>query len=52
MGKEARADGKLMATMYVRYESPVPNSRGQNTGIFALANSLAHSGQLSRRDWS
>ncbi|WP_457062216.1 hypothetical protein [Mycobacteroides abscessus] len=30
----------------------MPNSRGQNTGIFALANSLAHSGQLSHRDWS
>lgn len=37
--------------IYVRYESPESNSRGQNPGIFALANALAHSGQLSPGDW-
>ncbi|WP_255801098.1 hypothetical protein [Mycobacteroides abscessus] len=44
--------GKLADVIYVRYESPVPNSKGQNVGIFALANDLAYSGRLSPSDWT
>ena len=32
---------------YVRYQSPVPNSRGAFTGIFGLVNGLAHQGLLT-----
>lgn len=38
--------------IYVRYESPVANGRGQNAGIFALANDLARSGRLTPDEWS
>jgi hypothetical protein len=38
--------------LYIRYESPTPNSRGTYTGIFGLANGLARSGRLSPTDWS
>lgn len=38
--------------LYVRYESPISDSRGENIGIFALANDLAWSGRLSTSDWS
>ena len=38
--------------LYIRYESPTPNSRGAHPGIFALANGLARSGRLSATDWS
>ena len=41
-----------VVVMFVRYESPVPNRRGGRTGIFGLANGLAHAGQLSQNDWS
>ncbi|WP_207552236.1 hypothetical protein [Mycobacteroides abscessus] len=38
--------------LYVRYESPVSNSRGENVGVFSIANDLAWSGRLSEIDWS
>ena len=36
--------------LYVRYESPSPNAHGRHLGIFALANGLACSGQLTDID--
>jgi len=41
----------LPTVIYIRYESPTPNSRGAYTGIFGLANGLARSGRLSPTDW-
>jgi hypothetical protein len=38
--------------LYVRYESSVPNSYGEHTGIFGLANGLARSGRLGPSDYS
>lgn len=36
---------------YVRYQATCPNLRGTYPGIFALANGLAQSGELSAVDW-
>lgn len=33
--------------MFVRYQAHVPNRRGIHTGVFGLANGLAHKGKLS-----
>lgn len=33
--------------MFVRYQAHVPNRRGIHTGVFGLANALAHKGKLS-----
>lgn len=33
--------------MFVRYQARVPNHRGIHTGVFGLANGLAHGGKLS-----
>ncbi|WP_026214078.1 hypothetical protein [Nonomuraea coxensis] len=33
--------------MYVRFQSPTPNSRGTHPGVFGLLNSLAGQGRLS-----
>ncbi|WP_460819369.1 hypothetical protein [Nocardioides korecus] len=33
--------------MYVRFQSPTPNRRGVHIGIFGLANTLAHRGELT-----
>ncbi|MCW4465139.1 hypothetical protein OK351_06440 [Glutamicibacter sp. MNS18] len=38
--------------MYVRFQSPVPNKRGLHIGVFGLANGLAHSGSLSKEEWT
>lgn len=37
--------------MYVRFEASVANSRGVKPGVFALANGLAHAGELSPDDY-
>lgn len=36
--------------MYVRYQSPLQNSRGLYPGVFALANGLAQSGALTKEE--
>lgn len=33
--------------MFVRYQAHVPNHRGIHTGVFGIANGLAHGGKLS-----
>jgi hypothetical protein len=37
---------------YIRFEAADVNSRGVHTGVFGLANGLAHSNVLSVEDWS
>ncbi len=38
--------------LYVRFEAAHPNAHGRHPGIFALANGLARSGQLTAPDWT
>ncbi len=40
----------LRVTVYVRFQSVVPNRSGRFPGVFALANGLARSGDLSPED--
>ncbi|RZS61903.1 HAD superfamily hydrolase (TIGR01509 family) [Xylanimonas ulmi] len=35
---------------FVRFEGPAPHARGHRTGVFALANNLAHTGRLAPED--
>lgn len=46
----ARPQWQSVEVLYVRYESPRPNASGRHPGIFALANGLARSGQLTDTD--
>lgn len=36
--------------IYVRFEAATPNGRGRHTGIFGLANGLAHRGEPTPED--
>lgn len=38
--------------MYIRYQSPQPNSRGAFAGIFGLANDLARRGLLTEAEYA
>jgi hypothetical protein len=42
----------MLASVYVRFEGTSMNSRGAKPGVFALANGLAHSGELSADDYA
>ena len=46
------ADWHADSVEYIRVEAAVDNSRGIRTGIFGLANGLAHSKALSDEEWS
>ncbi|GAB3620686.1 hypothetical protein GCM10027417_19470 [Glutamicibacter endophyticus] len=35
---------------YIRFQAPQPNHRGVHLGVFALANKLAHDGELSAEE--
>ncbi|MGO4301858.1 hypothetical protein [Leifsonia sp. RAF41] len=37
----------MSAPLYVRFRSPIPNARGVQVGVFALANGLAGAGKLN-----
>lgn len=38
--------------MFVRYQAPIPNRRGNYTGVFGLANGLALTGKLSTTEYA
>lgn len=42
----------MLAAVYLRFEGTTMNSRGVKPGVFALANGLAHSGELSTDDYA
>jgi hypothetical protein len=42
----------MLAAVYVRLEGATMTSRGAKPGVFALANGLAHSGELSTDDYA
>ena len=36
--------------LFIRFESATPNAHGRHTGVFGLANRLAHTGRLTTAD--
>jgi hypothetical protein len=42
----------MLAAVYVRFEGTTMNSRGAKPGVFALANGLAQSCELSTDDYA
>ncbi len=40
----------MIALVYVRFQSPVPNARGVHPGVFGLVNGLAKHGRLSPQE--
>lgn len=38
--------------LFIRFESAMANRRGRRPGVFAMANGLAHNGQLTAAEWA